>query len=48
MPHHRRQLRRHFRNPDIHEFDMKHEVWLYDDQWRQPVPDMIDECMNRS
>ena len=43
-----RRYRRHFRDPDIHEFDMKHEVWLYDEQWRQPVLDMIDECMNRA
>ena len=39
------RYRRHFRDPDIHEFDMKHEVWLYDDAWRQPVLDMIDQCM---
>jgi len=37
---------RHFRDPDIHEFDMKHEVWLYDEHWRGPVMAMIDECMN--
>jgi hypothetical protein len=42
------RYRRHFRNPDVHEFDMKHEVWLYDDQWKQPVLNMIDDCMNRS
>ena len=40
-----RRYRRHFRDPDIREFDMKHEVWLYDDNWRRPVLDMIDECM---
>lgn len=39
------RYRRHFRDPDIHEFDMKHEVWLYDAEWRQPVLDMIFECM---
>ena len=27
---------------------LKHEVWLYDDRWRQPVLDMIDNCMNRA
>ena len=43
-----RRYRQHFRDPDIHEFDMKHEVWLYDDLWRQPVLDMIDDCMNRA
>lgn len=36
---------RHFRNPDIHAFDMKHEVWLYDDKWRQPVLDCVYQCM---
>ena len=41
------RYRRHFRAPDIHEFDMKHEVWLYDERWRQPVLDMIDRCMEQ-
>ena len=36
---------KHFRDPDIHEFDMKHEVWLYDDKWRQPVLDYVCHCM---
>jgi len=36
---------RHFRKPDIHEFDMKHEVWLYDEKWRKPVMETIDRCM---
>lgn len=40
-----KRYRRHFRDPDIHEFDMKHEVWLYDDAWRKPVLDTIDRCM---
>ena len=40
-----KRYRRHFRDPDIHEFDMKHEVWLYDETWEKPVMDMIDECM---
>ena len=39
------RYRQHFRDPDIHEFDMKHEVWLYDDAWRQPVLDTIHACM---
>lgn len=42
-----RRYRQHFRDPDVHEFDMKHEVWLYDDTWKQPVLDMIDECMQK-
>ena len=41
-----KRYRQHFRNPDIHGFDMKHEVWLYDDTWRKPVMDMIDRCMD--
>ena len=40
-----KRYRRHFRDPDIHEFDMKHEVWLYDEKWKKPVMAMIDECM---
>ena len=36
---------KHFKNPDIHEFDMKHEVWLYDDKWMKPVLKCIDDCM---
>lgn len=42
------RYRRHFREADIHEFDMQHEVWLYDDAWRRPVLDMIDRCMEAS
>ena len=42
------RYRRHFRDPDIHAFDMKHEVWLYDETWRQPVLDMIFACMEGS
>ena len=40
-----RRYRKHFRDPDIRGFDMKHEVWLYDDQWRQPVLDVLYACM---
>lgn len=36
---------KHFRDPDIHEFDMKHEVWLYDDNWRQSVLNCVCHCM---
>ena len=42
-----RRYRQHFRDPDIREFDMKHEVWLYDETWKKPVLDMIDECMQK-
>lgn len=37
----------HFANPDIHEFAMQHEQWLFgDNPWTQLVLNMIDECMN--
>lgn len=39
------RYRKHFRDPDIHTFDMKHEVWLYDDKWHQPVLDCVCQCM---
>lgn len=41
----RQRYLQHFHEPDIHEFDMKHEVWLYDENWKEPVLKMIDECM---
>lgn len=41
----RQRYLQHFHEPDIHEFDMKHEVWLYDEIWKEPVLKMIDECM---
>lgn len=40
----RRYIKR-FRDLDIHEFDLKHEVWLYDDQWHQPVLDYLHTCV---
>lgn len=37
----------HFANPDIREFDMQHEQWLFGDNgWSKPVLDAIDEFMN--
>ena len=42
-----KRYRQHFRSPDIHEFDMKHEVWLYDEKWKQPVLNMIFSCMEQ-
>ena len=36
---------KHFKNPDIHEFDMKHEVRLYDKKTKGPVTEMIDPCI---
>ena len=41
----RQRYLKHFHNPDIHEFDMKHEIWLYDKKWQEPVLNMIDDCM---
>ena len=35
----------HFRNPDIHRFDMQHEAWIFQQEWTQPILDMIAECM---
>ena len=35
----------HFRDPDIRRFDMQHEGWLFQQEWRQPVLDAIAECM---
>ena len=43
-----KRYRQHFRQPDIHEFDMKHEVWLYDPAWKTPVLNMIIECMEQN
>ena len=40
------RYRRHFRNPDICEFDMKHEVWLYDEAWQKPVLETVMRCMD--
>lgn len=42
-----KRYREHFRAPDIREFDMKHEVWLYDDKWHQPVLDCVCRCMEK-
>ena len=40
------RYRRHFRDPDIREFDMKHEVWLYDEAWQKPVLETVMRCMD--
>lgn len=39
------RYQRHFHTPEIHEFDMKHEVWLYDEKWHQPVLSVIRNAM---
>ena len=36
---------KHFRDPDIIPFDMPHEAWLFNKQWKQPVLDAIDALM---
>lgn len=35
----------HFRDPDIIPFNMAHEAWLFNKDWKQPVLDAIDERM---
>ena len=35
----------HFAHPDIIPFDMQHEAWMFEEKWRKPVLDAIDECM---
>ena len=41
----RRRYLQHFRDPDIREFDMQHEAWIFQKQWTQPVLDTIAKCM---
>ena len=41
-----KRYRKHFRDPDIREFDMQHEQWLFGgDRFAVPVLDTIDEVM---
>lgn len=41
-----KRYRKYFHNPDIHEFDMQHEQWLFgDNEWTKPVLKTIYECM---
>lgn len=40
------RYRRHFHDPDMLEFDMKHEVWLYDEAWQKPVLETVMRCMD--
>ncbi|MBR1683543.1 MAG: alpha/beta hydrolase [Clostridia bacterium] len=46
-PKYEQRYLRHFRNPDIHRFDMQHEAWIFQKAWTQPILDMIAECMAR-
>ena len=41
-----KRYRKYFHNPDIHEFNMQHEQWLFGDNgWTKPVLETIYECM---
>ena len=41
-----KRYRKYFRDPDIREFDMQHEQWLFgDEQYTAPVLKAIDEFM---
>lgn len=44
-PKYEKRYLQHFRNPDIHRFDMQHEAWIFEKKWVRPVLDMIGECM---
>lgn len=45
-PKYEKRYLRHFKDPDIHRFDMQHEAWIFQKQWTQPILDMMAECMN--
>mgnify|MGYP002868626273 CR=1 FL=1 len=41
------RYKKYFKNPDIREFAMQHEAWLFGDKtWEAPVLAAIDEWMN--
>ncbi len=41
-----KRYRKYFCDPDIHEFDMQHEQWLFGDNgWAEPVLETIYACM---
>lgn len=41
-----KRYKKYFRNPEIREFDMQHEQWLFgDEQYSVPVLKAIDEFM---
>lgn len=43
----KKRYEKHFAHPDIREFDMQHEQWLFGDNgWTEPVLTAIDEFMN--
>ena len=37
----------HFRDPDIHRFEMQHEGWLFQKEWKETVLRCIDACMEQ-
>ena len=42
-----KRYKKYFRDPDIREFDMQHEQWLFGgDEYAEPVLNAIDEFMN--
>lgn len=41
-----KRYKMHFKNPDINPFDMQHEAWLINEEWKQPVLEAIDRCMS--
>lgn len=42
-----KRYRKYFKNPDIHPFNMQHEAWMFEKKWREPVVNMICECMEK-
>lgn len=43
----KKRYEQHFANPDIREFDMQHEQWLFgDNNWTKPVLEAIYEFMD--
>lgn len=44
-----KRYKKYFHNPDIREFDMQHEQWLFgEEEYATPVLDVIDEFMESS
>ncbi|MBE5912423.1 MAG: 2-hydroxy-6-oxo-6-phenylhexa-2,4-dienoate hydrolase [Pseudobutyrivibrio sp.] len=42
-----KRYKKYFHNPDIREFDMQHEQWLFGEKkYAKPVLEVIDEFMN--
>lgn len=43
-----KRYHKYFLNPDIHEFDMEHEAWLFDEIGQKSVLACIDTCMDEN